>query len=113
MDVELLYVERCPSVAVARQRLAEAARRASVDIVVRERVVGDEAEAAALGMRGSPTVLVKGADVSGEPDHDPSLSCRLYLGDRGLDGAPAVEEIAAALTRASGRGAAGQSRDSD
>lgn len=101
MDVELLYISECPSAGLARDRVAEAARRLGIDAVVRERVVADESEAAALGMTGSPTVLVAGADVSGGvEDGAPSLSCRLYLGDRGVEGAPTVDQIAAALTRA-------------
>lgn len=45
--------------------------------------VSDEAEAARLGMYGSLTILVDGADPFAPPGAAPSLSCRLY---RNADG---------------------------
>lgn len=99
MIVELLYVEGCPHVDVARARLEEAAHLVATEIEVRERSVADGTEASALGMPGSPTILVDGVDVA-VGDATPSMSCRLYRSEEHVDGAPS----AAVLTRALARG---------
>ena len=59
------------------ERLA-AALASRADTVVRRREVADEQEAAAVGMHGSPTLLVDGVDPFAAPGQPPSLSCRLY-----------------------------------
>src|SRR3546814_7664653 len=65
VDIELLYIEDCPNVDLARERITQAARRVGVVVELRERLIVDEAMAVAAGMHGSPTVLVAGADVTG------------------------------------------------
>lgn len=100
MDVHLLYVANCPNVGLARRRIGAASEEAGVTANVHEREVRDEAEAMALGMRGSPTVLVDGTDVSQSADMGPgSISCRLYRSGTGVDGAPTVAELVVAFTR--------------
>jgi hypothetical protein len=99
MDVDLLYVAGCPNRELARERLSEAVQRAGVEATIREREVTDEAEAVALGMRGSPTILVCGEDVDGGGEAAGSLSCRLYTTDGGIEGAPTVDAILAAFGR--------------
>lgn len=97
VNADLLYVPDCPNVDLARERLAEAAARAGVDVVLRERLVADAATAAELGMNGSPTILLDGRDVGG--GSEPSVSCRLYRTAVGVDGAPSLDELVAALRR--------------
>lgn len=100
VDLELLYVADCPNVDLARHRIVMASERAGVAVEVRERQVTDVAEAAEFGMRGSPTILVLGADVSRPVSADlGSVSCRLYRADAGVEGAPTVDDLVAALTR--------------
>ena len=100
MDLELLYVAGCPNVDLARRRIVLASEQAGIAVEVREREITDEAEAVALGMGGSPTILVLGVDVSRPAGDAPgSVSCRLYRGDAGVEGAPAVDDLVAALTR--------------
>lgn len=96
MKVEIIYVDECPNVEVAGNRVLEAAERAGVAVEVTRRLVVDEAEASAAGMCGSPTVLVAGVDVVGGHEGG-SLSCRLYLGNDGHDGAPTIAAITTAL----------------
>jgi hypothetical protein len=97
MNVDLLYVTGCPHVELARERLSEAVRRAGVDAKIREREISDEAEAVALGMCGSPTILVNGADVDAGGEATGSMSCRLYSGETGFEGSPSVDELVVAL----------------
>lgn len=97
MNADLLYVPNCPNLDLARQRLTEAAARAGIELVVRERLAADAEAAAERGMHGSPTILIDGRDVAG--DSEPSVSCRLYRTASGLDGAPSVDGLVAALSR--------------
>lgn len=99
MIVELLYVEGCPHVDVARARLGEAARLVATQFEVRERRVADGTEASSIGMSGSPTILVDGVDVV-VGDATPSMSCRLYRSGEQVDGAPSVDVLTRFLARA-------------
>ena len=98
MNVELLYVPECPNVTVARDRVVEAAKRLGLEAIIIERVVADEAEAIKAGMRGSPTIRIEGRDVAAGDDTPGSMSCRLFLTDSGIDGAPSVEDLVTALS---------------
>ena len=82
MKLQILHVPDCPTVAVLIARLAEVlAGRA--DVEVKQRLVGDEDEAARLGMTGSPTLLVDGTDPFAVPGTPPTVSCRLYVDETG------------------------------
>lgn len=110
MEVEIVYIEGCPNVGDARASVEEAARRTGIVVHLGYRVVADGAEAVAAGMRGSPTVLVLGTDAAGPGGDASSLSCRLYAGSDGYRGAPDVDLIASALTRATGGPIGAESR---
>jgi hypothetical protein len=63
------------------------------------------AEAARWGMRGSPTLLVDGADPFAAPGGGPAVACRLYRGEDGrLDGSPTVEALRRVLEQAGAPG---------
>lgn len=92
------FVEGCPNVAIARQRLdlaLDAVGRGGVDI--RLRVVRTDAEAAKLGFTGSPTILINGSDPFVHSNAIAGLSCRLYSTAEGLAGSPSVQQLTAAL----------------
>ena len=100
MDVEVRFVEGCPSLPVIRQRLRhalDAVGRAGVD--VRFRRVRTEAEAEALGFTGSPTILIDGIDLFRQPGAVVGLSCRLYRTAQGATGSPSNEQLTGALGR--------------
>lgn len=54
-------------------------------------------EADELDFRGSPTVLIEGVDPFGDPETPTGLSCRVYKTGKGVEGAPAVGQLVAAL----------------
>lgn len=97
MMIELLFDSDCPNVPAARENL----RRA---LVARHLpVLWAEWDRQAPGCPdyvrryGSPTILVDGSDVAGEPPVD-APSCRLYFDAHGHRfGAPPLETILAAL----------------
>ncbi|MBK3623271.1 alkylmercury lyase [Streptomyces sp. MBT49] len=96
MRITLLTVPDCPNAPLARERIDQAldGRAAEVDVVE----VSDETQAAGLGMAGSPTVLIDGADPFAIPGTAASVSCRLYRGPDGrTEGAPSVAALRRAL----------------
>lgn len=97
MDIDLLYVADCPNRAIARARVEIALGRTQLAAVVREREVRSSEEAARLGMRGSPTVLIDGRDPFAGAADPAALSCRLYRSDLGFRGAPTVEQLVEVL----------------
>lgn len=99
MEVTLLHVTGCPNLTVARDRLTEAAEQAGVVLRFQEQVVRDNSEAAALGFTGSPTILIAGTDPFATADTAPSVACRLYSTDDGVQGAPSVADLVEVLRR--------------
>ena len=96
--VELIYDPGCPNVVAAREAMLEgfAIRGAAPSWTEWARGSPDSPDYA-RGY-GSPTVLVDGRDVAGQPPGDGPSSCRLYPDGRGgLRGAPSGAQIAAAL----------------
>ncbi|MGW1544427.1 organomercurial lyase [Streptomyces sp. NPDC002309] len=99
MHVTVLRVADCPNARPALERVAAAlgGRQAQVELVE----VADEAEAARLGMYGSPTILIDGTDPFAPPGAVPSLSCRLYRNADGtVSGAPDETALRQALAGA-------------
>ncbi|WP_316746078.1 organomercurial lyase [Streptomyces sp. MK7] len=103
MRITVLAVPDCPNAPVVAERLAQALgdRDADVDRIE----VSDPEQAARLGMTGSPTVLIDGADPFAVPGAPASLSCRLYRGPDGrVEGAPSVADLRRALAEAAPAG---------
>ncbi len=96
MRIRILAVPDCPNASLARERIDAAldGRTAHVETVD----VQTEEQAVALGMTGSPTLLVDGHDPFAADGLEAGLSCRLYRGpDGSADGAPTVAQLQAAL----------------
>jgi hypothetical protein len=93
MEIDLLYVPECPNRIRARAQVDRALVQAGLGAVVREQEVRTSEEAARLGMRGSPTILVNGQDPFGAAPDATALSCRLYHSEAGFTGAPTVEQL--------------------
>ena len=101
--VELLFWAGCPShpraLADLRSALAETGGDPDA-VVVRE--ITSEAQAAAEGFVGSPTIRVDGADVVPPgPDEPPGLICRLFRRRDGrVSPVPDPDDLRDALRRA-------------
>lgn len=97
MELTVLALPGCPNAAILDERLALVATGLPGVTVVR-RFVHDEQEAVALGMRGSPTLLIDRTDPFAMPGQSAGLTCRLYRqADGSLRGAPSVESLRRAL----------------
>jgi predicted DsbA family dithiol-disulfide isomerase len=95
--VQILHVPDCPHVDLLSRRL-ETVLVGRADVSVEDRVIQDEAEAAARGMAGSPTLLIDGVDPFAADGRPPALTCRLYTDETGrVSGAPSVTQLRAAL----------------
>jgi hypothetical protein len=100
MRLQILHVPDCPG-AEALDGLLGPLLAARPDIWVTRQVVTTEDEAGRLGMTGSPTILADGRDLFPSPGQQPSLSCRLYLGEHGhLGPAPTASQLREVLTPA-------------
>lgn len=97
MRLEILQVPDCPNVAVLENRIGQAIAGKPVAVDIEHHVVTDQEQAVAAGMTGSPTLLIDGRDPFAVAGSVPSLSCRLYPTADGLDGAPSVPALRAAL----------------
>jgi hypothetical protein len=79
MRIEFLFWTGCPSHPVALSDLRAAVAEIGLDpeqVVVRE--IATEAEAAAAGFVGSPTILIDGVDFQPPTDEPTGLTCRVY-----------------------------------
>ena len=97
MEILLLYFDGCPNVEEAESRVREALGDRSDATLVRHEVA-DIAEAERVGMRGSPTILVDGADPFAGSDTPVSWSCRVYGAGDGSHGVPSVERLVEVLS---------------
>lgn len=95
-EVVLVYDRGCPSVKGARTNLMRAFSMAGLPAAWREVDRDGDDVPSAWKRLGSPTILVDGVDVAPAPASE-GASCRLYVTDGGLTGAPPVERIVAAL----------------
>ena len=101
-DVVLLYDADCPNVAVARGNLLEACAAANVPAQWQDHLLGEGSIPDAWRGFGSPTILIGGVDVAGEPSGQ-GRSCRLYEDESGTrGGAPSVEILRRRLLEATG-----------
>ena len=53
------------------------------------------------GFRGSPTIIIDGSDPFADPDAPIGLSCRVYATEDGYAGSPSLDQLRAALRKAS------------
>jgi hypothetical protein len=100
MRIDILHVAACPSLerVLVRLRAALAASPIGASVHTTEVATFEHAEQA--GMRGSPTLLLDGRDPFAQSGDATSVSCRLYRTERGLDGAPSVDQLRHAIAAA-------------
>lgn len=97
VKVEVLHVPGCPNLAPMVERLRQVA-----DLPVTTRQIRTDAEAAAAGMTGSPTLLINGADpFRTSSGCDCAVACRIYLDEHGQAvPVPSIAQLRDALTAA-------------
>jgi hypothetical protein len=105
MRVELLYADGDPAAMAARQNLVEVLTEDAFETPIQMIAVGSLDDAVLLGMRGTPTIRIDGADIDPDWDGPPSVQPRTYAGDHGERGpVPGKRVIRRAVERARGWG---------
>ena len=100
MRVELLYADGDPAAMSARQNLVEVLTEDAFETPIQMIAIGTEEDAALLGMRGSPTIRIDGADIDPDWDGPIGLAPRTYVGGDGpIPGKPLIRR---AVERARG-----------
>lgn len=98
----LIYDGDCPNVEAARKSLRDAIAASGRSLAWREIDRADPATPWKYRQFGSPTILIDGQDVAGYRPGTSGDCCRVYLSREGrFSGAPAVDQIGAALALAS------------
>lgn len=97
MEITLLYFDDCPNWTEADDHLARV-QSEFPDVTVNRRLVDTPEEAVRLGFRGSPSILIDGADPFSDSDAPVGLSCRIYQTPVGPAGSPTLHQIRAAVT---------------
>ena len=85
-SIELVFFEGCPHVSLARDNLRSALQSAGKDTIWTEWDVLSESTPKNLRGHGSPTILIDGNDVTGDPTSAVAIACR-------ADGVPSVALI--------------------
>jgi hypothetical protein len=98
MRVELLFAEDDPAVMAARQNLVEVLTEDAFETPIQMVAVGSAEDAELLGMRGSPTIRIDGADL--DPDWDGPIG--MAPRDYGDGPVPPKDLIRRAVERARG-----------
>lgn len=99
MEITLQYFDGCPNWTVLEDRIAQAVGDRTGVTFTRQRIETAQ-DAERLGFRGSPTVLIDGADPFTQQGAPAGLTCRMYPTPDGLAGSPTVEQLRAAIARA-------------
>ena len=98
MTIALIFDSDCPNVGRAREALRRALLESGSDARWQE---VDRGPAGTTSGVGSPTILVNGLDVAGAEADPGGACCRVYPdGAGGFRGAPSVEAIVRAISRA-------------
>ena len=100
MRVELLYAEDDPASMPARQNLVEVLTEDAFETAIQMISVGSAEDAELLGMRGTPTIRIDGADIDPAWDGPVGLAPRDY----GTGPVPPKPLIRRAVERARGWG---------
>ena len=98
MRVELLFAEDDPAVMAARQNLVEVLTEDAFETPIQLVAVGSAEDAELLGLRGTPTIRIDGADIDPDWDGPVGMAARDY-GDGPV---PPKDLIRRAVERARG-----------
>lgn len=100
VQIDVLAISDCPNLRPVLNRVHTALANVGInDAAVCTFVVVDLAQAEAVGMHGTPTILIDGRDPFAVEDSVPSLSCRLYRSATGMSGGPTVDDLVEAMNR--------------
>lgn len=100
MEITLQYFDDCPNWRITEAHLHTLITDHALDATVTYQPIETPQAAAEHGFRGSPTVLIDGADPFVDADAPVGLSCRIYRTEHGPAGSPTHHQLRAATTNA-------------
>ena len=98
MDITRQYFDGCPNWTITAERL-DALAGELPGLTVTQQLIETPAEAEAAKFRGSPSVLLDGADLFPDSSAPVGLARRIYSTLAGPGGSPTLEQLRAALNR--------------
>ncbi|MGH2595579.1 MAG: thioredoxin family protein [Actinomycetota bacterium] len=99
MEIRIRYIDGCANRRMAEERVREVLHAVGGDDpahVILERVESDDA-AQRLGLQGSPTILIDGADPFAMEGAAFGLTRRVYRTEAGLEGSPSLAQLRSVL----------------
>ena len=99
MQIELLYMEGCPSYRLVESWLREVLAETNVSDPIGMIEVKTEMDAQRRKFSGSPTIRFDGVDPFEQGEANYGLECRIYLTPDGLRGWPMKDMLRAALNK--------------
>jgi len=96
MDITLQYFDGCPNWKVLDERLT-ALLGGRDDATVIHQLVETREDAARVGFRGSPSLLVDGIDPFATADTSVGFACRVFQTPDGPAGSPTMEQLHSVL----------------
>ena len=100
MQIELLYLDGCPSYRVAENWLREVLAEANVPDPITMIEIKTEMDAQHWKFPGSPTIRFGGVDPFAQGEASYGLECRVYVTPDGLRGWPTKHMLREALNKA-------------
>ncbi|NNL68484.1 MAG: thioredoxin family protein [Acidimicrobiia bacterium] len=100
MRVTLQYFNGCPNWKETEAHI-ETLKSEGVDVELARQLIETPEAAEQYGFRGSPTIIIDGSDPFADPDAPIGLSCRVYATEDGYAGSPSLDQLRAALRKAS------------
>ncbi len=100
MRVTLQYFNGCPNWKETEAHI-ETLQSEGVDVELDRQLIETPEAAEQYGFRGSPTIIIDGSDPFADPDAPIGLSCRVYATEDGYAGSPSLDQLRAALQKAS------------
>jgi hypothetical protein len=100
MDIILQYFDGCPNWKTTDHHLRTLIHELELDARYEYQLIDSPAAAETHRFRGSPTVLIDGADPFAAPDAPIGLACRVYPTAEGPAGSPTRSQLKAILGEA-------------
>lgn len=101
MKVTLQYFDGCPHWRLADERLRKVlGPLGAADVTLEYQQIDSPETAERLGFHGSPTILINGRDPFATGAEPIGMTCRVFLTEDGVQGAPTEAQLLRVLTRA-------------
>lgn len=92
MRITLQYIDECPNWQTTAAHLATLVNQ-GLNATIGYELIDSHEAAVGRGFRGSPSVLIDGADPFADEKAPVGLACRIYRTDNGYAGSPSLSQL--------------------